>query len=141
MCAMFQNEENGEREYEMGMEAETVIGASVKLDGDFHSESDTVVHGHVSGKVVVRGDITLGSTSVVKANVEGVSVIIAGNVLGNVIAQEKLTLLATARVEGDIEAGTLEILEGATLNGHCSMGAENTAVDENVAEETHEDES
>ncbi len=120
---MFQNEESGEKEYEMGMEAETVIGASVKLDGDFHSDNDTVVHGHVSGKVVVRGDITLGSTSVVKANVEGVSVIIAGSVHGNVVAQEKLTLLATARVEGDIDARKLEIMEGATLNGHCSMGS------------------
>lgn len=120
--AMFQNDETtGEHEYEMTVEAETVIGSSVKLDGDFHSENDAVIHGHVSGKVEIGGDLTLGGTSIVKANVAAANVVIAGTVQGNVSVRGKLTLLGTAHVSGDISAARLEISEGAMLNGHCSM--------------------
>jgi cytoskeletal protein CcmA (bactofilin family) len=52
---------------------------------------------------------------------------ISGNVTGNVFASERLVLHKTARVEGDVEAGTLAIEEGAVLNGKVTMSGSRPA--------------
>ena len=44
-----------------------------------------------------------------------------GTVTGNVFATERLVLHKSARVEGDIEAGSIAIEEGAILNGKITM--------------------
>lgn len=127
--AMFQSEERREEESEI-IEADTVIGASVKLDGDFFGESDTVIYGKVSGSVVVKGDLTLGDTAEVNANIEADNVSIAGRVHGNVSAGKFLSLASTAHIEGDISTGRIEIAAGAHFNGKCSMTSEKSETEE-----------
>jgi cytoskeletal protein CcmA (bactofilin family) len=48
-------------------------------------------------------------------------VIVSGTVTGNIFASERIVLHKTARVEGDIEAGSMAIEEGAMLNGKITM--------------------
>lgn len=101
---------------------ETVIGTSVKLEGDFKSEGDVTVNGEVSGTVFTEGDLTVGETAIVKANVHGKNVLIAGKVEGDVKSQDKVELKASCKVIGNIETSRIEIADGAFFGGECIMG-------------------
>ena len=63
----------------------------------------------------------VGETGEIMATVRSRNVIVSGTVTGNVFATERLVLHKTARVEGDIEAGSIAIEEGAILNGRITM--------------------
>ncbi len=45
----------------------------------------------------------------------------SGTVVGNIFATQKLTLHKSARVEGDIEATSIVMEEGAHMNGRITM--------------------
>lgn len=99
--------------------AETVIGQSVKVDGDFVSEGNVLVAGMVNGSLKTRGDLRVEKGSKIKADVEAANAAVSGQIKGNVTIQNNLELGATAIVEGDIVAKVLSIEPGAMLNGHC----------------------
>jgi len=109
-------------------ENETIIGPTVKVDGDFISEGNVWVQGVVNGSLKTRGDLRVDKGSKIKADVEAANAVVAGQVKGNLTIQSNLELGATAVIEGDIVAKVLSIEPGAILNGHCLVSmAERTA--------------
>ena len=68
-----------------------------------------------------KGNLTIGQTAIVFADIMGDNIIIGGRVKGRITAKERLTLLPTAIVEGDIYPAKLNIAEGAIFEGSCSM--------------------
>lgn len=98
---------------------ETVIGQSVKVDGDFVSEGNVLVQGMVNGSLKTRGDLRVEKGSKIKADVEAANAVVSGQIKGNVTIQSNLELGASAVIEGDIVAKVLSIEPGAVLNGHC----------------------
>lgn len=100
-------------------ENETIIGPSVKVDGDFVSEGNVWVQGIVNGSLKTRGDLRVEKGSKIKADVEAANAAVSGQIKGNITVQNNLELGATAVVEGDIVAKVLSIEPGAILNGHC----------------------
>lgn len=100
-------------------ENETIIGQSVKVDGDFVSEGNVWVQGVVNGSLKTRGDLRVEKGSKIKADVEAANAIVAGQIKGNVTIQNNLELGSTAVIEGNIVAKVLSIEPGAILNGHC----------------------
>jgi len=86
------------------------------------SFKDTVrIDGCFRGEITSQNTLVVGETGEIMATVRSCSVIVSGTVTGNIFASERLVLHKTARVEGDIEAGTLAIEEGALLNGKLTM--------------------
>jgi cytoskeletal protein CcmA (bactofilin family) len=84
---------------------------------------DTVrIDGQFRGEIASQNTLIVGETGEIMATVRSREVVISGTVTGNVFASERLVLHKSARVEGDIEAGTLAIEEGAVLNGKVTMG-------------------
>jgi cytoskeletal protein CcmA (bactofilin family) len=84
---------------------------------------DTVrIDGCFRGEITSQNTLIVGETGEIMATVRSREVIISGTVSGNVFATERLVLHKTARVEGDVEAGTIAIEEGAMLNGKVTMG-------------------
>ncbi len=100
-------------------ENETIIGQTVKVDGDFVSEGNVLVQGMVNGSLKTRGDLRVEKGSKIKADVEAANATVSGQIKGNVTIQNNLELGASAVVEGDIVAKVLSIEPGAILNGHC----------------------
>ncbi|MDZ7798943.1 MAG: polymer-forming cytoskeletal protein [Patescibacteria group bacterium] len=100
---------------------ETVIGPSVKVEGNFDSQGDIIVEGHVSGTIKTAGNLRVGQNAKIKADVEASNVNNAGEIRGNVKSSEKLSLSSSARVIGNVETGVLSVEEGAVLNGKCKM--------------------
>ena len=105
-------------------EAETVIGAGVKVEGTFVALGNVIVKGEVSGSVETKSDLTVREGGMIEADVKAKNASIAGEIRGNLSVGEKIELASTAKVKGDLNCQVLAIDEGAILNGHCSVGGE-----------------
>lgn len=102
-------------------EVETIIGPSVKVEGDFASKGNVTVEGAVYGTIKTDKDLKIGNAAKISANVIAANALISGEVKGNVKVHGKLELSDTSKIFGDVEAKTLIIAAGAVLNGKCSM--------------------
>jgi excisionase family DNA binding protein len=97
------------------------VDAAMQGSLSFKDAVNLRINGKFEGNLETRGNLTVGQTATVNADIIGDNVIIGGRVKGRVTARERLTLLPTAIVEGDIYPAKLNIAEGAILEGNCSM--------------------
>lgn len=104
--------------------AETFIGPSVKLEGNFAADGDVVVEGVLTGNLLTRGDIRVGPQAVIEAEVRAKNAFIAGKIKGNITIENILRLASTASVHGDVRTAAIAVEEGATINGKVSIGKE-----------------
>lgn len=114
---------------------ETIIGSSVKVEGNFVGQGDVVVEGKVKGSLETANNVRIGSKAQVRANIKAENVFVAGEVRGNIKAQGKIELASSARVFGDIEAKTVSIAEGAIFNGKCVIEGEGKAEEKTAKQE------
>ena len=111
---MFKNDTHGE--------AETIIGPSVQVEGDFSSQGNIQIEGTVTGTITTAGNLTVGEQAKLMANTEAANAYVAGYLKGNITVHERLELAATSKIDGDIATKVLVVAEGAQLNGRCLMG-------------------
>jgi excisionase family DNA binding protein len=102
---------------------EKVLDVDASMQGTltFKDPVNLRINGKFEGTLASRGNLTIGPTAVVLADITGDNIIVGGRVRGKVTARERLTLLPTAIVEGDIYPVRLNIAEGAILEGRCAM--------------------
>ncbi|OGM89173.1 hypothetical protein A3J77_00635 [Candidatus Wolfebacteria bacterium RBG_13_41_7] len=111
-------------------EAETIIGPSVKVKGNFQGEGNIIIEGTVEGNVKTSQNLLVGNKAKITANVEAGEAKIGGEIMGNIKVKGYLELAATAKILGDIEAAQVSIERGAIFNGKCSMpGGSSVAVE------------
>lgn len=106
-------------------EAETVIGPSVRVKGDFHGQGNLIVEGFVEGSLKTGSSLYVGDKARVTADIEAREARIGGEIKGNIKVKGYLEVAASAKISGDIEAGSLSVARGAVLNGKCTMATEN----------------
>ncbi|MCX5712209.1 MAG: polymer-forming cytoskeletal protein [Candidatus Omnitrophica bacterium] len=97
------------------------VDASIQGNLSFRDPVNLRINGKFEGTLETKGNLTIGATAMVNADISGDNIIIAGRVRGKITAKERLTLLPTAIVEGTIYPTKLNIAEGALLEGQCSM--------------------
>ncbi|MCK9603883.1 MAG: polymer-forming cytoskeletal protein [Candidatus Omnitrophica bacterium] len=97
------------------------VDASMQGTLSFKDPVNLRINGKFEGNLNTKGNLTIGQTAIVFADIIGDNIIIGGRVRGTITAKERLTLLPTAVVEGDIFPVRLNVAEGAILEGHCSM--------------------
>jgi cytoskeletal protein CcmA (bactofilin family) len=108
-------------------DAETIIGQSVKVKGEFAGKGNIIVEGEVEGGLTTEGLLMAKDGSKIMANIKAKDAIIGGVVTGNIEITGSLELTASAKITGDIKTATFLIAKGAKFNGKCSMGE--TAID------------
>ena len=87
------------------------------------SFKDTVrIDGSFSGEISSDNTLIVGESGQIMATIKSVAVVISGLVEGDIHASEQIVLHKTAVVKGDLEAPTVVMEEGATLNGCVRMG-------------------
>ena len=104
-------------------DVETIIGPSVKLEGEFQSKGNVMVSGVLIGKLETSENVRIETNAQIDGDITAREAIIAGNVHGNIIIAQHLSLLSSAKITGDITAGSIAIQQGAQMNGKCSMVA------------------
>lgn len=102
-------------------DAETVIGASIKVKGNFQGQGNIIVEGSLEGSLKTVSDVFIGDQAKVVANIESKGAVINGEVHGNIKAKGYLAIGSTARIVGDIQYGEISIDKGATINGQMAM--------------------
>ena len=106
---------------EESLVAETIVGHSVRIEGDLVSEGDIKVDGSVTGKVKTSQNLFIGPTAKIEADVEAGSATVAGTIIGNMKVKDLLVILQTGYLTGDVDCGKLAIEEGSYFNGKCVM--------------------
>jgi cytoskeletal protein CcmA (bactofilin family) len=114
--------------------ADTIVGPSVKMQGDLISEGNIKIEGGVTGKITTSESLVIGSGAEIIAEIKAGNASIAGSVKGNITISGQLILHATAQVHGDISCGVLRVEDGAHFTGKCSMSQDRRNLDENEQE-------
>lgn len=100
---------------------DTLLGAGTTIDGHIQATGILRVEGRIRGEVVSDGDIIVGEKGDIRANIKARHVTIAGKVTGNIHASGRMQLMASGFLQGDVEAATIIIEEGAHFKGTCKM--------------------
>lgn len=112
---------------------ETVLGTHCEMEGKLSSEGNVRLDGTFSGHLNISGNVLVGETAKINADIHARNVSIAGAVRGNV-SGNKIQILRTGRVWGDISARALTTEEGAFIDGRITM-KDPSAQDESNANE------
>jgi excisionase family DNA binding protein len=102
---------------------EKILDVDAAMQGtlSFKDPVNLRINGKFEGTLVTKGNLTIGPTAIVLADISGDNIIIGGKIKGRVTARERLTLLPSAVVEGDVFPAKLNVAEGAIFEGSCSM--------------------
>jgi len=119
-------------------DAETIIGAGVKVDGTFTAFGNVIVKGQLLGSLTTESDVNIKEGGSVDADIKAKNATIAGKVDGTLEVDEKIQLASSAKVMGDINCNVLSIEEGAILQGSCNVGKEEPRREVEAEEEDEE---
>lgn len=75
----------------------------------------------INGEVVSEGAVKIGSSSVIIGNISAGSAVIAGAVKGDIDVKGPVVLDASAIVMGNIKSKSVQINNGAVIEGMCSQ--------------------
>ena len=75
---------NKENKIEKFKDAETVIGASVKVKGNFQGQGDIVIEGTLEGSIKTDANLFVGEKAKVVASIDARDAIWNGEIKGNV---------------------------------------------------------
>ncbi len=112
---------NKEVETKTSQKAETVIGPSIKVKGNFHGEGDIIIEGNVEGEISTKQYVSVGSNAKIIANIKANNAKIAGFINGNLQIDSSLEILKTAIIRGDISTKEISIERGAIVDGKLTM--------------------
>lgn len=99
---------------------DTVVGSNTSFEGSFVSSGNVRMDGQFAGSLEISGNILVGESAEIHADINARNISIAGTVRGNV-SGSKVQLLRTGRIWGDISASALTTEEGAFIDGKITM--------------------
>ena len=94
---------------------------NVKIEGEVQGPENFHVEGYIKGSIKLTGDIFVGNTGIVEADVEAKNIVIQGEVTGNVFAHKQLEIHPSGKLIGDCSAASIDIKEGAVFEGRSNM--------------------
>ena len=117
-------------------DAETIIGASIRVKGNFQGQGNIIIEGSLEGSLKTASDVFIGNQAKVVANIESKGLVVNGEVRGNIKAKGYLAIGGTAQIFGDIQYVEISIDKGASINGQLLLLSEEHKRGEKVKEET-----
>jgi len=103
-------------------ESNTIIGTGTSIEGDVQSSDNVRIEGKLKGSITTKSKIVLGASAVVEGDIYARNAEIQGTIKGKIEVSELLILGEGCKVFGDIITNKLEVRDGASFNGDCSMG-------------------
>ena len=113
----------------------TNLTADVEIKGTIKFDKIMNIDGKFEGDLIAdQGELIVGKTGTVKANVKVKNATIAGRLDGNLEVEEKVELKQNAQLLGDLQAKTLVIEEGVVFVGQCNVNPNGTRMENQNAE-------
>lgn len=75
----------------------------------------------ITGDIQAKGSVKIGQGTVAVGNITATSAVIAGAVKGNVDVNGPVIIDSSAVIAGDIKSKSVQINNGATIDGRCSQ--------------------
>lgn len=99
----------------------TVIGKDTSFKGTIHAKGLIRIDGDMEGEILTQGDVVIGESSRVVAELKGRNVAVAGRFEGSLEAEGKLEIRSTGIVIGTIKTNGLVVDDGAIFSGDVEM--------------------
>ncbi len=100
----------------------TNLTTDVEIKGTIKFEKTMNIDGKFEGEIIANnGELVVGKTGTVKANIKVKNASIEGRLDGNIEADERIELKQNAQLIGDLQAKTLVIEEGVVFVGQCNV--------------------
>ena len=100
---------------------DSLIGATTRIEGNVYFSGGLRVDGAVRGNVAGLPDqpatLVISEQARIDGEVQAAHVVVNGTINGPVDARETLELQAGSRVKGDIHYKSIEIQQGAVIEG------------------------
>jgi len=122
---------NGDIEADGSLDLFGTVNGNIKIRGKINvtgnitgnSEAAEVYaqSAKVSGDITSLGSVTIGRESVIRGNIYATSAVIAGAVKGDIDVKGPVILDASAIVMGNIKSKSVQINNGAVIEGLCSQ--------------------
>ncbi len=121
----FKKEVESRKEVRMAEGKLTNLMQDVEIKGTIKFGEAMRIDGKFEGELIAdKGELTVGKTGSVKANVKVKNAVIEGRVDGNIKASDKVELKQKAQLIGDLQAKILVIEEGVVFVGKCNVNPE-----------------
>ena len=98
-----------------------LISIGTDITGDIKSNGDIRIDGSLTGNLVTKGKVVIGTTGKVKGEVNCRNSEVAGIIEGKITVGQLLNLKASSKIHGDIVTSKLSIEPGAVFSGNCKM--------------------
>ena len=108
-------------EKDKAADSTSLLSKNVKIEGEIQGPENLHVEGYIKGSIKLSGDVFVGNTGIVQADVEAKNIVIQGEVTGNVLAHQQLEIHPTGKLIGDCSAASIDIKEGAVFEGRSNM--------------------
>ena len=117
---------------------DSLIGATTRIEGNVFFSGGLRVDGTVRGNVAALpdqpGTLVVSEHARIDGEVQAAHVVVNGTINGSVAVRETLELQANSRVKGDIHYKSIEIQQGAVIEGRLvHLAAEVKGVELKVA--------
>ena len=100
---------------------ETVLGSTTNFKGVLKSDGNIRVDGVLQGTIETAGNLVVGPTARVVADIRANAVQVWGQIQGNIQTAGRLEILSSGRVFGEVTVGSLMIDDGGLFRGQCFM--------------------
>ncbi|MDR4506391.1 MAG: polymer-forming cytoskeletal protein [Candidatus Scalindua sp.] len=128
------------KESRMSDDAITKITQDVEIKGTIKFDKALKIDGKFEGEMITdQGEVFVGKTGGIKANIKVKNATIEGRVDGNIIATERVELKQKAQLLGDLKARTLVIEEGVVFVGQCDVNPDGFKLDKRNSPEEKRD--
>ena len=91
------------------------------IEGNSAAEEVFADGAQVTGEIHSNGSVKIGEGTVVKGNISATSAVLAGAVKGDIDVQGPVILDSTAIIMGNIKSKSIQINNGAVIEGLCSQ--------------------
>ena len=97
------------------------LSSDIQIEGDLNCSTDLIFDGSIKGNINSKGRLTIGQNASVSGDLEADKAIIEGKVAGNGDFNS-CRLSPTSIITGSVSTVSLQMEEGASLEGQCKVG-------------------
>ena len=102
-------------------EINAYLDRDTALEGEITVKESLRIDGKVKGKITAGGEVVIGPTAEVDAEITATTVSISGKAAGSIKVTDRVEIFTDAVVTSALITPSLQIADGAVFQGHCEM--------------------